>query len=63
MVREQTVVPALHHDSDDAGTNTHLLLYIPTRFYRIDIQEDAGTHKAISCKHLSRSICTVVEES
>ena len=31
-------------------------------FYRIDIQDDANTHKVISYKYLSNSICTVVEE-
>ena len=30
--------------------------------YRIDIREDANTHKAIACKYVSNSVCTVVEE-
>ena len=30
--------------------------------YRLDIREDANTHKAIACKYLSNSVCTVVEE-
>ena len=46
----------------DAGTNTYPLPYIPIRFYRIDIREDANTHKAIACKYISSSIYTVVEE-
>ena len=46
-----------------AGTDTCSLLYIPILFYRIDIREDANTHKVISHKYLSRSICTVAEES
>ena len=44
---EQTLVP---------------LLCIPIQFYKIDIREDANTHKVISYKYLSNSICTVVEE-
>ena len=46
----------------DAGTNTYPLLYIAFLFCRIDTREDANTHKAISCKYLTNSICTVVEE-
>ena len=46
-VREQTLVPCF-----------------ASRFnlYRTDIREDANTHKVISYKYLSNSICTVVEE-
>ena len=46
--------------SYDAGTNTYHLLEIPIRFERIDIREDANTHKAISCKYLSSSIGTLL---
>ena len=35
------------------GTDTHLLLYIPIVFRKIDIREDANTHKVISYKYLS----------
>ena len=44
------------------GTDTCPLLCIPIQFYRIDIREDANTHKVISYKYLPNSICTVVEE-
>ena len=37
-----------------AGIDTYPLLYIPIRFYRIDIREDANTHMAILCKYLSK---------
>ena len=43
-------------------TDTRLLLCIPIQFYRIDIREDANTHKVILYKYLSNRICTVVEE-
>ena len=48
-----------------AGTDTCLPAFAlqPDSVKRIDIRTDANTHKAISCKYLSRSICTVVEES
>ena len=45
-----------------AGTDSCPLLCIPIQFYNIDIREDANVHKGTSCKYLSDSICTVVEE-
>ena len=47
MIREQTLIP---------------LLYTPTRLYSIDSWVGANTQKAISCKYLSISTCTVVED-
>ena len=47
MMREHTLIP---------GFATRF------RFDRLDIGENASTHKAISCKYLSNSIHTVVEE-
>ena len=35
-----------------AGTDTCPLLCIPIQFCRIDIREDASTHRAISCKYI-----------
>ena len=49
------------HQPNDAGTNTYPLCN-PFLFCRIDAREDANTHKAIACKHLSNNICTVVVE-
>ena len=46
----------------DDGTNAYHQFYIPFLLCRIDIREHANIHKAISCKYLSNSICTVVEE-
>ena len=46
----------------DAGTDTYPRLCNPILFCRIDVREDANTHKAISCKYLSKKICTVVGE-
>ena len=45
MVREQTLIACF--------TSRFM-------FCGIDIREDANIHKAISCKYLSKSICTVV---
>ena len=39
-----------------------LIPALPIQFYRIEIREDANTHKVISNKYLSNSTCTVVEE-
>ena len=50
------------HQPDDAGTNTYPWLHTQFLFCKIDIWEDANTHKAIACKYLSNNICTVVEE-
>ena len=46
----------------DAGTYTYPWLCNPFLFCKIDIREDAHNHKAVSCKYLSNSIGTVVEE-
>ena len=45
-----------------AATDTCPQPYILSRFYRIDIREDANAHKVISDKYLPNSIRTVVEE-
>ena len=37
--------------SRSSGTDTWSLLCIPIHFYRIDIREDANTHKVISYKY------------
>ena len=50
------------HQHNDAGTNTYTRLCSPILLCKIDTWEDANTHKAIACKHLSNNICTVVEE-
>ena len=38
------------------------LLCIPLQFCKVDIREDANTHKVMSYKYLSKTICTAVEE-
>ena len=48
LMREQTLVSSL---------TTRFI------FNRIGTRADANIHKAISCKYISNSICTVVEES
>ena len=38
-------------------------IYSPIQTHRIDIREDASSHKAIWCKYLSSSLCTAVERT
>ena len=43
-----------------AEKSTLRRIYIPLQTYRIDIREDANSHKVIYCKYLSRSFCAAV---
>ena len=46
--------------SSSAETSTLCRIHIPILTYRLDIREDANSHKVISYNYLSRSICTAV---
>ena len=41
------------HQPSSAGTNNLCRISIPIQIYKIDIREDANSHKVILCKHLS----------
>ena len=43
--------------------NTCRRIYNPIQTYRIDIREDANSHKVIKCKYFSRSFCTAVDRT